>query len=111
MLRQHNINSLWMLLSRITTQALSLVFIGSVARNLGSGIFGQYALLAATVYIGNVFTTFGTDALLIREIARERRFTPLASTVLWVQISLSVLWCLALSMAGLFSTSSIEFRT
>ncbi len=110
MLKQLGINSLWLLFTRVTTQALSVVFIAIVARSLGAGVFGQYTLLAATVYIGNVFTTYGTDALLIREIAREKRVTPLVSTVLWVQISLSVLWCLFAVFAGLFLTASIQLR-
>src|SRR5688572_24366 len=106
---QHGINSLWILISRVITQALSVVFIALVARRLGTGVFGQFTLLAATVYIGNVFTTFGTDALLIREIARQEKFAPLASTVLWVQISLSVLWCLGMAVAGSFAVFSSEF--
>src|SRR5512140_236414 len=62
-------NSLWMILSRFGAQALTVVFTIVLARRLGSAGFGAYAFIAALVYVANSLTTFGTDMLLIREIA------------------------------------------
>ena len=104
-LKQLGINSLWLLFARVLTQGLSVLFIAIVARNLGVRIFGQYTILASIVYLGNVFTTYGVDVLLIREMARERQITQLASTALWVQIYLSLLWCV------IFLIGSFPFLT
>ena len=105
MIKQLSINSLWLLFARVLTQGLSIVFIAVAARNLGVKVFGHYTILASIVYLGNVFTTYGVDVMLIREIARERRVTQLASTALWVQIYLSLLWCV------IFFIGSFPFLT
>ncbi len=110
MLKQHSINSLWILITRIVTQGLSVVFIAIVARNLGTAVFGQFTLLASIVYVGNIFSIYGTDALLIREIAREERVTSLASAVLWVQISLAAVWCLMAVVIAWLITASFPLR-
>jgi len=107
MLKQLGINSLWLLFTRVLTQGLSILFIAIVARNLGVRVFGQYAILASILYLGNVFTTYGVDVMLIRETARERRVTPLASTALWLQIYLSLLWC-SLFLIGSFALLPLE---
>jgi len=93
------------LLARVLTQGLYVVFIAIVARNLGVKVFGQFTILASIVYVGNVFTTYGVDVLLIRATAREGRITPLISTALWLQIYLSLLWC------AVFLLGSIPFLT
>src|SRR6185295_1632499 len=43
-----------------------------LARGLGTAGFGQFAFIGAVVVIGNVIMTFGTESLLIREIAGGR---------------------------------------
>ena len=110
LLRQVSLNSLWILIARVSTQALGLVFVAVVARKLGVEVFGQYTVLASIVFIGNIFTTFGTDALIIRQIAQERRMTPLVSKALWLQICLSCVWCLAAVVIGVFLDFSFDFR-
>lgn len=90
--RRLGLNSLWLLLARVLTQGLTLVFIALVARRLGVAAFGQYAAMAALVFLGNAVTTFGADMLLIRETARAGGLTPLAPVALWLQLALSVLW-------------------
>jgi O-antigen/teichoic acid export membrane protein len=62
-------NSTWMLLSRLGAQALAVAFTVLLARQLGGQGFGEYAFIAAAIYLGNALTTFGTDMLVIREIA------------------------------------------
>lgn len=111
MLRQVSLNSLWILIARVSTQALGLVFVAVVARKLGVEVFGQYTVLASVVFIGNIFTTFGTDALIIRQIAQERQMTPLVSKALCLQICLSCVWCLVVTVIGVFLDSSLDFRT
>lgn len=64
-------NVLWLLSSRFGTQGLMVVFTLVLARRLGSETFGAYAFIAALVFMGNALTTFGTDMLLIREIAAK----------------------------------------
>jgi O-antigen/teichoic acid export membrane protein len=69
------------------------------------GVFGQFSIFATIVYLGNVFTTYGVDVLLIRETAREGRVTSLASTALWLQVFLSLFWC------AIFLIGSVPFLT
>lgn len=51
-----------------------------LARHLGREGFGEYALIAALLVVANLFTTFGTDMHLIREVAAGRglRWLPAA---------------------------------
>ncbi len=94
------LNSLWLLLARLATQALMVVFVGVVARRLGEAGLGQYAYVASLIFIGNVFTTFGTDTLLIREVARTGHTrTPVFPASLWIQLALSVLWLAGLAVS------------
>lgn len=102
MLKQIGLNSLWLFLSRVFAQFLHLVFIGIIARNLGVNAFGSYALYALILFIGNIFTTYGTDALLIREITRERKISASFSASAWVQILLSILWLISLFLISIF---------
>ena len=59
-----------------------------LARGLGSAGFGEYAFIASVIVIGNVLTTFGTDMLLIREIALKHDLSQLAPALL-IQLVLS----------------------
>ncbi|HSD83687.1 MAG TPA: oligosaccharide flippase family protein, partial [Anaerolineae bacterium] len=93
-------NSLWLLLARLITQAQLIVFTVLVARGLGVAGFGQYAFVAALIFLGNVATTFGTDTLLIREVARDRQAGSLISTTLWIQLLLSLAWLITVLVAA-----------
>jgi O-antigen/teichoic acid export membrane protein len=64
-------NIFWQFVSRFGTQALMVLFTILLARGLGSSGFGEYAWIAAVIFVGNALTTFGTDMLLIREIANQ----------------------------------------
>ena len=89
------LNTLWLLLARISSQGLAVVFIALVARRLEPASFGQFTFIAATVLIGNTFTSFGTDTLLIREIAKAGHVIPLVVRAFTLQIILSAIWCFA----------------
>jgi|GEM_PF-1051789 O-antigen/teichoic acid export membrane protein len=101
MLKQIGINSFWLFLSRVLAQLLQLIFIGIIARTLGVQSFGSYILFALILFIGNIFTAYGTDALLIREISRERKISASFSASAWLQILLSFLWLVTLFLCTL----------
>ena len=81
-------NILWLVLSRFGTQGLAVLFTVILARRLGSAAFGEYAFIAAAIFLGNALTTFGTDMLLIREIAGRDDLSDLAPA-LAIQLALS----------------------
>ena len=81
-------NILWLIISRFGTQGLMVLFTLVLARRLGSAEFGVYALLAAVIFVGNALTTFGTDMLLIREIAGQNDLSQLVPALL-IQLVLS----------------------
>lgn len=92
-LERLGLNSLWLLLARFGAQGMSVVFAALLARRLGAAGLGEFSILSSVVFLGNVLTTFGTDSLLIREIARMRRAAfSLVSTSFWIQVSLSILF-------------------
>ena len=81
-------NSLWMLVSRAGSQLLAVLFTVLLARQLGSRGFGEYAFMVSVLTIGNALTTFGTDMLLIREIAGNGQLSGLGEALL-IQLALS----------------------
>ena len=89
-------NSFWLLLARLTAQALAILFTAVIARKLGVDDFGKFSFIASLVLIGNTFTNFGTDTFLVREIARAGRITEIAAQALSLQLLLSLLYCLAM---------------
>jgi O-antigen/teichoic acid export membrane protein len=84
------LNSLWLLLARIGTQVGLAFFTIILAREFGSSRFGEYTFIASVVVIGNTLSTFGTDMLLIREIAATDRLLDLFPALV-IQIVLSAL--------------------
>ncbi|MBI5715893.1 MAG: oligosaccharide flippase family protein [Chloroflexi bacterium] len=74
-------NSLWLLIARLGSQAALALFTILIARQLGSAVFGEYAFITAIVFIGNMATTFGTDMILIRDIAARRDYSRLAPSL------------------------------
>ncbi len=102
------LNSAWMLLSRLGAQGLAVVFTILLARQLGSRGFGEYAFISATIYLGNALTTFGTDMLIIRQIAGQSDFSNLPAA-LALQLVFSTLSIGAVFLAGpLFPNQSPE---
>jgi len=92
-------DSFWMLLARIGAQACGIAITYLLARRLGLAGFGGYSFFVAIVAIGNVLTTFGTDMVLIREIA-ARPSSVLYGTALILQLGLS---CLFIAFIFLFA--------
>lgn len=86
--RKVGLNTAWLTAARLGSQLLLLVFSMLVARRMGEEGLGSYAYLGAVIFIGNVLTTFGTDMLVMREVAANRDFSWLApSTVLQLILS------------------------
>jgi O-antigen/teichoic acid export membrane protein len=83
-------NTAWLFVGRVLAQALGVASTVLLAARLGVAGLGQYAFVAAIVLLANVATTFGTDMVLIREIAGERRLDRWGPA-LAVQLALSVL--------------------
>jgi O-antigen/teichoic acid export membrane protein len=93
MLKRIGLNITWLGLGRIVTQVQLAAFTILVARRLGAAEFGSYAFITTVVLIGNVFTTFGTDTLLIREIAKNQgKIGTRERTVLFLQLILSAVF-------------------
>jgi O-antigen/teichoic acid export membrane protein len=90
-------NALWMILSRFGAQGMAVLFTILLARQLGSAGFGEYAFIATVIFVANALTTFGTDMLLIREIAAKGDLSRLPSALV-VQLVLSGLFIAALWM-------------
>ncbi len=65
-------NTTWLAAGRIASHVFNIALTVVVARGLGSAGFGQYAFVLAVVAIGNIITIFGTESLLVRDIAAKR---------------------------------------
>jgi O-antigen/teichoic acid export membrane protein len=83
-------NTAWLFGGRVLAQALAVALTVLLAARLGVGGLGQYAFVSAVVLLANVGTTFGTDMVLIREIAGDGRLERWGPA-LAVQLGLSVL--------------------
>jgi PST family polysaccharide transporter len=81
-------DSLWLLIARIGAQGAMVVVTYILARRMGAPGFGEYAFLAAVIVVGNVLTTFGSDMVLIREIAAKDNFSDVPAALL-LQLMLS----------------------
>ena len=80
-----------MILSRFSAQGLAVIFTILLARRLGSAEFGASAFIAAMIFVANALTTFGTDMLLIREIAAKDDLSGLAAALI-LQLALSAIF-------------------
>lgn len=98
------INSLWLIIARIGTQVGMALFTILIARNMGTKAFGEYAFIASLILIGNVLTTFGTDMLLIRDIAATDDLEWL-SPALFIQITLSIIFIAIIILISSFMSN------
>lgn len=92
-----SLNSFWLLTARVAGQVLTMLFTLAIARSLGEADFGRFAFISAIVFIGNVFTTFGLDTLIIREVALSRaaaddKISQMVYAALTLQLLLSLLY-------------------
>ncbi len=101
-------NAGWLFAARVGQQAILLLFTALVARQLGDTGLGQVAWVTAFLYVGNIFSTWGLDTVLLRQIGAERRTdtVPLASALL-LELILVFAFILALWLLP-FSGQSAE---
>jgi O-antigen/teichoic acid export membrane protein len=92
-------HSIWLLFGRLGTQAGAALFTIILARRLGSAGFGEFAFITAIIFVTNALTTFGTDMLLIREIAAQDDLSRLPAALL-LQLILSVTVIVAVWLFG-----------
>jgi O-antigen/teichoic acid export membrane protein len=91
----------WAVFSRIGTQGIAVLSNVLLARYLERDGFGEYAFISSILMIGNAFTTFGTDMILIRTLASEDNSFSLADGLL-LQLFLSLLYTIVVFAVGLF---------
>jgi O-antigen/teichoic acid export membrane protein len=105
-------NIIWTVLSRYGAQGLAVISNILLARYLGVEGFGEYALASAVLMIGNAFTNFGMDMILIRKLS--------ITDVPWLltdglggQLFLSLVYSGAVFFAGQFFAIpfSVKFYT
>lgn len=84
-------DSLWLLIARIGAQGSMVIVTYLLARHLGAIGFGEYSFMAAMIVFGNVLTTFGSDMVLIRQIAPNGDLSDMPS-VLALQLGMSCLF-------------------
>lgn len=80
-----SLNTVWLFASRVISQGLSAITVILLARMLGADGLGQYAFATSIIFVVNALTTFGTDTLIIREVARDASAAPR-----WLTASLTV---------------------
>lgn len=88
--------------SHYSSQVIALVTNVLLARYLGGEGFGEYALISSVFLIGNAFTTFGMDMILIRTLASKVDSLLLGDGLL-IQLLLSALYILGVFVFDLFS--------
>lgn len=94
-------NSLWLLLARLSSQALGFLFAVLLARFLGDLGFGQYSFITASIFLGNTISSFGMDTLLIREVAqRDKIDAQLIGKAIWLQVSISIIYIVILQLVA-----------
>ncbi len=96
-------NISWTVLSRFGTQGFAVISNVLLARHLGREGFGEYAFISSVVLIGNAFTTFGTDMVLIRRLAVEDGKYLLADG-LSLQLLFSLVYIAGVFATGIFVT-------
>ena len=88
--------------SHYTSQVIALITNILLARYLGGEGFGEYTLISSVFLIGNAFTTFGMDMILIRILASKSDPFLLGDGLL-VQLFLSALYIAGVFLFDFFS--------
>lgn len=94
-------NITWTVLSRYIAQGLAVATNILLARYLGVDAFGEYALASSVLLIGNAFTNFGMDMILIRRLASEYDASLLMDG-LWLQLFLSIVFITGVAVLRFF---------
>ena len=81
-------DSLWLSIARAGAQVCMVIVTYLLARRFSLVEFGEYSFIAAAILIGNTLTTFGSDMVLIRDIAAKTALSHM-SPALILQLALS----------------------
>ena len=92
-------NTAWLFIGRLGSQAMLVLFTLILARRLGDEGLGVYAFITSVIFLGNLTSTFGTDMLIMREVAAKRERGLLASSVL-IQLAIAVPFILIVFVAA-----------
>ena len=84
--------------TRVAAMIAAVALTVLLAARLGLVGFGEYAFVSAVVFVGNVVTTFGTDMVLIRDIAGRGRLDRCAAAFA-LQLALSAVVIAAVWLA------------
>jgi O-antigen/teichoic acid export membrane protein len=90
------VNSVWLFASRLIGQGLSALTLIVLARSLGAEGLGRYAYITSVIFVANTLTTFGTDTLIIREVAHDP-----AGAVRWPAAAMLIQGVLAIAVIAL----------
>lgn len=102
-------NIFWVISSRFGTQIIAVISNLLLARYLGSGGFGEYAFISAVVLIGNALSTFGTDMVLIRNIASTNDYSDLPAALV-IQLSISFFFIIGVLIFAPFLPAGNSLR-
>lgn len=106
--RRIGINTLWLLLGRLGTHGLMVFFTLIIARRLSEVGLGAYAFMASVMFLANIVTTFGTDMLIIREIASKDDLSLIPASILVQLILASIFSCSIILIAPNLPNQSPE---
>jgi O-antigen/teichoic acid export membrane protein len=100
-------NSAWLLVANVSIRLISAFVIILLARRLGVAGFGQYSFAVSFVGFFALFTSFGFNSLLIRDVAKDRSLTnKYINNILSIKIIFSVLAMIVLAISLFFIDKS-----
>jgi O-antigen/teichoic acid export membrane protein len=94
-------NSIWLLIGNVVLRVISAFIIVMLARNFGAEIFGQFSFALSFVSFFALFSSFGFNSLMIRDVARKKSLAPKYINNI---LSIKVIFCL-ISLLALFIIS------
>jgi O-antigen/teichoic acid export membrane protein len=104
-------NTAWLLAGRLAAQGMAMLFTILIARRLGEAGLGQYAFVTSVLFVGNLTPTFGTDMLIMREVAGKRDLRVVPAS-LALQLGLSVFFIgLTFAFAALLPSEGSQEAT
>jgi len=96
-------NTFYTSLAQGCQMVMAVVLFKVASSRLGSAGFGSYSLATTVMFFVLLFDDFGLNTLAVREIARDKKHTPILFNQLWtfklVLLSLSVLFLSAFMLA------------
>jgi len=99
----------WTVISRLGVQGLAVLSNVLLARLLGRDGFGEYALITSVLWIGNAFTNFGMDMILIRKLASMPDENTLTDGLV-LQVLLSFAWIAGIFLWDVFFTLPFSLK-